>query len=206
MPDPIYTLPYRAQHQLRLSYMPWLYWTLKPEHKAWAQTWQQEWQNHLQQMETVEIRGACFIAPEAKLFAEPGRAIIIEEGAYIAAECVLHGPILIGERVSLNHHCTLDGGRAGIHLDADARIACHTKMFAFNHGQALNRTIASQAVSSNGIKIGKDVWIGADVKVTDGVTLGDQCVVGMGSVVTKSFGAQQKIAGNPAKVIGQRVS
>jgi hypothetical protein len=35
---------YRSQHKLRLSYMPWLYARLKPEHRVWAQAWQNELQ------------------------------------------------------------------------------------------------------------------------------------------------------------------
>ena len=41
-----------------------------------------------------------------------------------------------------------------------------------------------QPVTSRGITIGKDVWIGANAGVTDGVTIGDHAVVGMGAVVT----------------------
>ncbi len=33
-------LKYREQHKHRLNYMPWLYWTLKPKHRVWAEEWQ----------------------------------------------------------------------------------------------------------------------------------------------------------------------
>lgn len=39
--DPL--LKYREQHKQRLNYMPWLYWTLKPKHRLWAEQWQQEY-------------------------------------------------------------------------------------------------------------------------------------------------------------------
>ena len=48
-------LKYREQHKHRLNYMPWLYWTLKPKHRAWAEEWQKEYQAYLMDMETVEI-------------------------------------------------------------------------------------------------------------------------------------------------------
>lgn len=35
-------LKYREQHKHRLNYMPWLYWTLKPKHRVWAEEWQKE--------------------------------------------------------------------------------------------------------------------------------------------------------------------
>ena len=51
--DPL--LKYREQHKHRLNYMPWLYWTLKPKHREWAEAWQAEYQAYLMEMETVEI-------------------------------------------------------------------------------------------------------------------------------------------------------
>lgn len=198
------TMRYRTQHKLRLSYMPWLYWSLKPKQRQWAQEWQREWQAYLVEMETVHISGDCFIAPEAKLFAEPGRPIQIGTGASIAAECVLHGPIALGDHVSINHHVTMDGGRAGITIGAHSRIAAYSRLFAFNHGQMPDRLMAAQPVTSHGITIGSDVWIGANVGIVDGVRIGDQSIVGMNSTVTRDLPAMQKFAGSPARHIGAR--
>ncbi|WP_323814547.1 acyltransferase [Cellvibrio sp. NN19] len=195
---------YRQQHKLRLSYMPWLYATLKPAHRSWAQAWQDEWQAYLAAMETVVIGKNCFIAPEARLFAEPGRPIMIGDNSYIAADCVLHGPITFGNGVSINHHVSLDGGRKGIYIGDNTRIAAYSYAYAFNHGMDEDQLIKDQAVSSLGINIGRDVWIGANTGIVDGVTIGDHAVVGMGSIVTKSVEDYTKIAGNPARIIGTR--
>ncbi|HEY0094405.1 MAG TPA: acyltransferase, partial [Archangium sp.] len=43
----------REQHKLRLSWMPWLYFTLKPRHRVWAEAWQKEVQDGLRELETV---------------------------------------------------------------------------------------------------------------------------------------------------------
>jgi maltose O-acetyltransferase len=51
------------------------------------------------------------------------------------------------------------------------------------------------------ITIGDNCWFGGDVTVVPGVTLGNNVVVGAGSVVTKSFGDNVVIAGNPARII-----
>jgi acetyltransferase-like isoleucine patch superfamily enzyme len=198
--------PYRQQHKLRLSYMPWLYARLKPAQRAWAQVWQQEWQGYLSAMETIIIGKNCFIAPEARLFAERGRPIVIGDNTYIAADCVLHGPLNIGKNVSINHHISLDGGRKGIVIGDNTRIAAYTYAYAFNHGMAADSPIKDQPVSSLGINIGKDVWIGANVGIVDGISIGDQAVVGMGSLVTKDVVACAKVAGNPARIIGSRHS
>lgn len=51
------------------------------------------------------------------------------------------------------------------------------------------------------ITIGDNVWLGGGATILPGVTLGDNVVVGAGAVVTKSFGDNVVIAGNPAKII-----
>ena len=51
------------------------------------------------------------------------------------------------------------------------------------------------------VTIGNDVWFGANVVVCPGVTIGDGCVIGAGSVVTKDIPANCFAAGNPCRVI-----
>ena len=51
------------------------------------------------------------------------------------------------------------------------------------------------------VVIGDNCWIGGGAIINPGVTLGNNVVVGSGSVVTKSFGDNVVIAGNPAKII-----
>lgn len=51
------------------------------------------------------------------------------------------------------------------------------------------------------ITIGNNVWLGGGVIICPGVSLGDNVVVGAGAVVTKSFGDNLVIAGNPARII-----
>lgn len=195
---------FRQQHKLRLSYMPWLYYNLKPRHRDWAQAWQEEIQQHLQATETIQIGKDCFIAPEARLFAEPGRPIIIGDGSYIAADVVMHGPVTLGQQVSINHHASLDGGRKGIVIGDQSRLAAYCSLYAFNHGLDAGRSICEQPVTSLGITLGRDVWLGAHVGVVDGVTLEDGAVAGMNAVVTKNVDAYTLVAGSPARVIGQR--
>lgn len=202
MTDPL--LKYREQHKHRLNYMPWLYWRLKDKHRVWAQAWQEEYQEYLKEMETIEIGKNCFISPLAHIFAERGRKISIGDNTFIAADATLHGPLIIGSEVAINHHCILDGGKAGIVLKDQARLAAYTHLYAFDHGMDLDNPIYKQPVRSKGIEIGKDVWLGAHVGVKDGVSIGDHAIVGMNSIVTKDVKAAQIVAGNPAKFIRMR--
>ena len=200
--DPL--LKYREQHKHRLNYMPWLYWSLKPKNRVWAEAWQQEYQTYLQAMETVEIGQNCFISPLAHIFAEPGRKIVIGDNTFIAADCTLHGPLEIGNEVAINHHCILDGGRVGIKLHDQVRIAAYCHLYAFDHGVDLDLPVYQQSVRSQGIEIEKDVWLGAHVGIKDGIHIGAHAVVGMNSMVTKNIETRAIVAGNPAKFIRYR--
>jgi serine acetyltransferase len=191
----------RHQHQRRLSFMPWLYRSLKPRHLSWAQPWQRAVQAQLMAQETVRVGEDCFIAPEAGIFAEYGRDIVMGNGVSVAAYAYLHGPIVLGDNVSINLRANLDGGVKGIVVGDDTRIASNVSIFAFNHGLDTSRRIRAQPVVSKGIVIGRDVWIGANACITDGVTVGDGAVVGAGSVVTKDVVAGAVVAGVPARVI-----
>ena len=51
------------------------------------------------------------------------------------------------------------------------------------------------------ITIGEDCWLGGNVTVCPGVTIGDRCVIGAGSVVTHDIPSDSLAAGNPCRVI-----
>ena len=51
------------------------------------------------------------------------------------------------------------------------------------------------------VTIGNNVWIGGNATILPGVTIGDNCVIGAGSVVTKDVAPNTVVGGNPARVI-----
>ncbi|UIR54755.1 sugar O-acetyltransferase [Sphingobacterium sp. SRCM116780] len=51
------------------------------------------------------------------------------------------------------------------------------------------------------IRVGDNVWFGGNVVVLPGVTIGDNCVIGAGSVVTKDIPSNTIAVGNPCKVL-----
>jgi acetyltransferase-like isoleucine patch superfamily enzyme len=194
----------RDQHKRRLAWMPWLYFALKPRHRSWAEAWQGEVQARLLAQETVQLGAGCFIAPEAAIFGEPGRAVVIGDRCAIAAQAFLHGPITLGNEVSINAGARLDGGRKGLVVGDGTRIASGAALYAFDHGLRPDRAIKDQPVRSQGVRIGRDVWIGANACITDGVTIGDHAVVAMGAVVTRDVPEWAIVAGVPAVVVGNR--
>lgn len=197
----------RDRHILRLSYMPYLYHDQRKSgrpHLAWVEEWQLKLQEELRQVERVSFGRNCFIAPQARIFGEPTRRVLLGDECSVAADVFLHGPITVANRVSFNPGVHIDGGRSGVYIGNDVRIAAGAKIFAFNHGIQADDLIRSQPIRSAGINIGDDVWIGANACVTDGVSVGDHAVIGMGAVVTHDVDDWAIVAGSPARVIGDR--
>ena len=198
---------YRARHRERMSYMPYLYHEhLRSDrpHLRWIADWQRELQAEWTKLETIRFGENCFVAPSAHLFGEPHRGIEIGDESTVAADVFLHGPVRIGRRTSLNPGVHVDGGRAGVTLGNDVRVAAGVKIYAFDHGIAPETTIREQAVRSLGITVGDDVWIGANVCITDGVTVGDHAVLGMGAVVARDVPEWAIVGGVPARILGDR--
>jgi acetyltransferase-like isoleucine patch superfamily enzyme len=54
------------------------------------------------------------------------------------------------------------------------------------------------------VVIGDDVWLGARAMVVAGVEIGDGCIIGASSVVTRSIPPGSIAVGNPARIIGHR--
>lgn len=73
------------------------------------------------------------------------------------------------------------------------------------HGVGINDRSDPSKVKTAKVIIGHNVFIGSNVLILKGVEIGDNSVVGAGSVVTKSCPPNVVIAGNPAKVIKQLV-
>jgi acetyltransferase-like isoleucine patch superfamily enzyme len=193
-----------ARHKRRMAFMPYLYFSAKPEVSAWARAWQRDVHARLRTLEAVELDPGCFVAEEADVFAEPTRKVVVQDGASIAAHAFVHGPVTLGAHVSINPYATLDGGRKGIRIGAGSRIATRAMLFAFDHGLAPDRPVREQAVRSRGIVVGEDVWIGAGATLTDGVQIGDYAVVGAGAVVTRDVPPWAVVGGVPARVLFDR--
>ena len=51
------------------------------------------------------------------------------------------------------------------------------------------------------VTIGKRVWIGANVVICPGVTIGDDCIIGAGSVVTRDIPSGKVAVGSPCRVL-----
>lgn len=105
--------------------------------------------------------------------------------------------IKLGKNVFINSGCHFqDNG--GIEIGDGTMIGPRTVIVTLNHD--LNPQTRLSATPEP-VKIGKNVWIGANCTILPGVTIGDNSVIGAGSVVVKSIAANVVAVGNPAQVV-----
>jgi acetyltransferase-like isoleucine patch superfamily enzyme len=152
-----------------------------------------------------------------------GRGTIIEKGVTLSTQyggriiigrnCILyrnsslitHGnDIIMGDYSTVNPY-TVIYGQGGCHIGNGVRIAALSTIVPSNHiFSDIETPIFKQGLSCKGITIEDDVWIGSGVRILDGITISKGCVIGAGSVVTKSTEPFGVYIGIPAKLLKKR--
>lgn len=105
--------------------------------------------------------------------------------------------ITIGKRVFINSGCKFQD-QGGIIIGDDCLIGHNTVFATLNHGLEPERRGDLHPAP---ITLGRNVWIGANVTVLPGVTIGDNAVVAAASVVTKDVPENSIVLGSPARVV-----
>ena len=139
---------------------------------------------------------------------------------HIKKSCTIQGVVTIGVSDTYTENCTLCIGEnthingmsvlmlekgTKVSIGAECMFSDRVLLYAsdthsiLHDGHLINR--------GKSITIGEHVWLGHDVKVLKNTIIPDNCIVGMGSIVTKQFkDTNCVIAGNPAKIVKQNIN
>lgn len=113
-----------------------------------------------------------------------GDGITLGEGSGLGVNCMVRGPLEIGENVMMG---------------PDVAILTHT-----HKTDCTDIPMCKQGFYSKKVTIGNDVWIGMRAIIMPGVTIGNGVIIGSGAVVTKDVPDFVVVGGVPAKIIKYR--
>ncbi len=111
--------------------------------------------------------------------------------------------LIIRAETYINRFTMIDASER-IEIGRNSMIGPHCYITDHDHGHMANKPVGEQPLIGSPVWIGREVWIGAGVIILKGVTIGDGAVIGAGAVVTRDVPVGAKMAGVPARPIGQR--
>ena len=158
--------------------------------------------------ERIEVKDKCFEYNNIKPSNIEGRTKLLkeilgkyEETFYIEQPfiCDYGYNIEIGKNFYANHNLViLDGNK--VEFGDNVFVAPNCAFYTAGH--PLDYKERNKGLEyAKPIKVGNNVWIGGNVTVLPGVSIGDNVVIGAGSVVTKDIPSNVIAIGNPCRVI-----
>ena len=127
-------------------------------------------------------------------------------GAYSLITCTSHMSkygkgIKIGSNTAIGQFSEF-GAAGGIEIGNDVIMGSYISFHSENHNFSdTTKLIREQGVTSKGIKLGNNIWVGAKVTFLDGCMIGNNTVVAAGAVVNGVFPDNVIIGGIPAKIL-----
>jgi acetyltransferase-like isoleucine patch superfamily enzyme len=148
---------------------------------------------------SIELTGRADVKPWLKFGA--GSVIERECTVWCAAEAGSEPSVITGANVFVGRNTYL-GAWKPIWIGSDTLIGAYCYIISGNHRfDQPELPIRVQRYEGEPIAIGRNVWLGSHVVVLPGVTIGDNAVIGAGSVVTSSIPGAEIWAGVPARRI-----
>lgn len=132
-----------------------------------------------------------------KLFKDVGKNVWIEPDF----RCEFGKNIIIEDNVYINFGCVILDC-AEVKIGANTLLGPNIGIYPVNHSIDAEERMQGGCYGKP-VCIGKNVWLGGDVKILAGVTIGDNSIIGTGSIVTKDIPSNVIAVGNPCKVIRQ---
>ena len=141
------------------------------------------------------------VAPDALAVGVIGNGVFIGRNTLVYCK---DGDIVIGDNANISFNCDIFSGNL-VKLGANIQMAAYSFLNGGTHEfESTGTPVLKQGRSGRGIIVDDNVWLGANVKVLDGVRIGKDSIIGAGAVVTKDVPPFAIAAGVPARMIRRR--
>ena len=138
---------------------------------------------------------------------ENNKGLFLGNGVFVGRGTILtchNGDIVLEDNCNIGFHCVISS-LGSIVIKKNNLMAAFCYLVGGNHdSDRLDIPVLLQGRSAKGIVLEENIWLGAAAKVLDGVTIGRDCIIGAGSLVTEDIPAWKIAVGTPAKVIKDR--
>lgn len=150
-----------------------------------------------------EIHGLCSDGLVFGDYVTISRGVMIRPSSYYGND--LGKGLVMGEHSSIGPYGYV-GCSGKITIGKNVMFGPQCSLFAENHNFSdTESSIKSQGVNQKGITVEDDCWIGSNVVVLDGVTIGKGSVIGAGTLVTKDVPAGSIVMDKREKIIKERI-
>ena len=154
--------------------------------------------------ETVVFDGKCVIKSYSQIKSSKKSNIVLGDNTMICSFTTIEtagGFVKIGDNVIVGEYSTIQG-QGGVVIENNVLLASHVHFISNHHTyDDITIPIKNQLNTSGLITIKENAWIGINVTVLSGVSIGKNSVIGTGSIVKNSIPDYCVAVGNPAKVV-----
>ncbi len=193
-------MPLKSYLDQRPALKRWVHYLLIPPKQARPRRWVSWFVNPFihKRHATARIRSSVRLDVLPFNLFEMGENSLVEDFSVVNNGV---GPVEIGANTLLGIGAVVIGP---VRIGNNVIMAQHVVLSGLNHGyEAIDTPIRQQPVTTKTIVVEDDCWIGANVTITAGVTIGRHSVVAGGSVVTRDVPPFSVVGGNPARLLKQ---
>lgn len=158
----------------------------------------------------IEFGKNCTIEKGTRIDGYSSKKLILADGvkigAYSLITCTSHITkygigLKIGNNSAIGDFAHF-GASGGIEIGNDVIMGSYISFHSENHNFSdTTKLIREQGVTSKGIQLGNNIWVGAKATFLDGCVIGNNSVVAAGAVVSGVFPDNVVIGGVPAKIL-----
>lgn len=157
---------------------------------------------YLKDVQKIRLGRKCKIHADASIDASRSPGVVLGDQVTLNRYAFIQGGdggVRLGNHVEINNFSIVNG-TGGVDIGDDTLIGPGVRIISYQHRFAAGTPIRLQASEKKPIRIGRDCWIGANVIVLAGITIGDGAIVGAGAIVTRDVPDNAVVTGIPAAI------